>query len=172
VLTTNKDKKNGRKKRLVPEQPEMETVSPESDPQAEAETKEDVLVPGDPEVMTVQEIMVGEDCSESTAVKIHAGMVALARERSFREFAKRRKDGAHYLCIAKRPTGYWRIGRHFKATETIIFRDELTPKQITELESTDPVHMKVECIGFTDAKPEKLEPADPGKSEDDTQPIG
>jgi len=165
VLTNgNKEKKTtGRKKRFMSDFHGADELKPQEEPRAE----EEEILPGNSEVMSVDDIMVGEDCSRATAVKIHAGMEALARERSFREFAKRRKDGAHYLCTATRSTGYWRIGRHFGTGQTVVFRDELTELQIAELEATDPLHMKVERIGIDKTStPAKTDP-----SEDITQPI-
>lgn len=123
------------------------------------------------DVPTVETIMKAEDCSKPVAAKIQAGQEALLRERSFRDFAKKRKNVAHYVCSAKRPTGYWRVGRKFGTTEEVVFLDELTEEQVAEMEATDPAHMKVEKVGFKDSKKSKSKkekdppPSDPPASD-------
>ncbi len=127
----------------------------DAEAKAKAAAKAKPAGPEIPGVESVTEIMEAEGCSENTATKIRAGKLALAREKAFRGFAKKRKDQAHYLCTATRAHGYMRIGRRFELGETLIFADELTEAQREELESSLPEHLRVVKVGFPkEAKPE------------------
>lgn len=150
VLSKDKTPKQPKAK-VEPKKDEPKKVEPAVKAKAKPEAKPEVA--DEPITPTVSSIMKAEDCSAGTAAKILEGVEALAREREFRAFAKKRKDQAHYVCSASRATGYYRIGRHFSMEPTVVFADELTEAQIVEIGMTDPVHMKVKKVGFI--KPEQ-----------------
>ena len=127
---------------LAEEKPKAEVLPVEEKPKMEAKVPE---APPVEQIPSLAEIMESEDCSQSTAVKLREAFAALERERAFRAFARQRKDQAHFVCKAQRPS-YWRIGREFGMAETVVFIDELTPEQLDELTKTDPVHMSVKKV--------------------------
>lgn len=68
------------------------------------------------------------------------------------------RDGLrqHYKVKCAREQGFWRIGRHFGREETNVYLDDLTNRQIAEMEKTHSSHLNIERVGFEPATAEEI----------------
>ena len=119
----------------------------EDDPIEEEEIEEEVEVEEDVEEEETKEIVtpipLPDEPTPVAGEVIDEGETVLGVE-------EKPKGRLAYKVTSGPARGYWKIGRHFTKTPTVIPIDELSEAEIEELERAQAVHTVVELIELED----------------------